>query len=262
MGLGSITKSMGISYVLPVLICAVTVITLSMLTASLSYPLVMGSRGAEETADSILAVHGAIESIAYRVGSSATVYVNTPPDYPLFIGGYTVKCTRNILFNSRLLGDPKGVVESIDGYGVKYTGVLILNPKVIAGVSRVTLTCIEVVDGRSIVALGAVNMVLDCSPLHGYVQLSPPYLHVGQQLTINLYCLASYGLGSSTVNVYVVAPSGVFTVFQVQVDDAGSSYNPIKYIPIEVGEHVVVVYWHGDPYSLPIAIYDRFIVNY
>jgi len=157
----SITKlsSHGLSYVLPVLICTITVISISVLTASIVYPLVIRSRGSEETVNSILAIHNAIESIAYRIGSSTTIYVNIPSDYPVIIDSHTVKCIKNIILKNRIFSDPRGIVDFIDDYGVKYSRVVVNNSKVIVGVSRITLTCIGVVNGKSIVSLEVASIV-------------------------------------------------------------------------------------------------------
>ena len=158
--------SHGLSYVLPILICSLTVISLSILAASITYPLVIRSKGVEETVNSIFAIHNAIESIAYRIGSSTTIYVNIPSDHPVIINIHTVKCTKNIFLKSRILSDPKSIVDLVDDYGVKYSRVIVNNSRAITGVTRITLTCIGVVDDKSIVSLEVANMNLDYRHLH------------------------------------------------------------------------------------------------
>ena len=170
-------KSSGLSYTLPVLICALTVISISMLTASTIHPITIRGKGVEEAVDSIIAIHNAIESIAYKISSSTTIYVNPPPEYPIIIDLYTVKCVKNIFLKSRILSDPKGIVDIIDDYGVKYSGVVVNSSRVIAGPTRATLTCIGVLDGISIISLKVANITLS-------------YKHINNENTLrqsNLY---------------------------------------------------------------------------
>jgi hypothetical protein len=159
-------KSSGLSYTLPALICALTVVSASMLTASIIYPITLRSRGVEEAVDSVIAIHNAIESIAYRVSSSTTIYVNTPPEYPVIIDFQTVKCVKNIFLKNRIISDPKGIVDIVDDYGVKYSGIVVNSSGVIAGPTRATLTCIGVVDGKSIISLKVANITLSYKHLN------------------------------------------------------------------------------------------------
>jgi hypothetical protein len=165
-------KSSGLSYTLPALICALIVVSASMLAASIIYPIILRSRGVEEAVDSVIAIHNAIESIAYRVSSSTTIYVNTPPEYPVIIDFHTVKCLKNIFLKNRVLNDPKGIVDIVDDYGIKYSGIVVNSSGVIAGPTRATLTCIGVIDGKSIISLKVANITLSYRNLNSEGTLS------------------------------------------------------------------------------------------
>jgi len=165
-------KFSGLSYTLPALICALIVVSASMLAASIIYPIILRSRGVEEAVDSVIAIHNAIESIACRVSSSTTIYVNTPPEYPVIIDFHTVKCLKNIFLKNRVLNDPKGIVDIVDDYGIKYSGIVVNSSGVIAGPTRATLTCIGVIDGKSIISLKVANITLSYRNLNSEGTLS------------------------------------------------------------------------------------------
>jgi len=137
-----------------------------MLTASIIYPITLRSRGVEEAVDSVIAIHNAIESVAYRFSFSTTIYVNTPPEYPLIIDFHTVKCAKNIFLKNRIISDPKGIVDIVDDYGIKYSGIIVNSSGVIAGPTRATLTCIGVAGGKSIISMKIANITLSYKHLN------------------------------------------------------------------------------------------------
>ena len=110
--------------------------------------LTLGTRQPTASLEALKAVHAAVEEVAFKPGATATVKIVT--DEPITIGPDAIRLNTP-LTEPPSLPDPKGIVKSVDRYGLTYENVRFTENRGFYGLATLTLICLKVEQGTAVI---------------------------------------------------------------------------------------------------------------